>query len=109
MRPIVWKLALAIVAGLGAGTMGGQSVIAGMAPPPVTLPSYPIAADYGGPAPAPEAASVDYGRIADACEGCSDYDLGYRFAAARKLRTTAECMDYNWSYQRGCLAFLREG
>jgi hypothetical protein len=114
MRPIIWKLALAVAVGLGAGTFGGQAVIAGMAPPAISLPSYPIDRSDGGyyadaidSAGASEA--VDYRQIADACSDCSDFDLGYRFAAAKRLRSTADCMDYSWSYQRGCLAYLREG
>jgi hypothetical protein len=109
MRPVIWKLALAIVIGLGAGTVGGQSVIAGMAPTPVSLPAYPIADDYGGSMPEPVTDDVDYRRVAEGCANCSDFDLGYRFAAARHLRSSAGCTDYSWSYQRGCLAYLREG
>ena len=115
MRPIYWKLALAVVAGLGVGTFGGQATIAGMAPPVVSAPSYPVdplaSGDYADPGSDAKAApeALDYRQIADACSDCSDFDLGYRFAAARKLRSTTDCMDYSWSYQRGCLAYLREG
>ena len=55
-----------------------------------------------------QSGDADYARIADACDDCSDYDLGYRFAAARRCARAAQCMDFSWSYQRGCLAYLRE-
>lgn len=109
MPPLIWKLAIAIVVGLGAGTVGGQSVIAGMAPPIVSSSSYPVDKDYASATDESAVDHADYRRVADACADCSDFDLGYRFAAARQLRSTSECADYSWSYQRGCLAYVREG
>ncbi|WP_156678616.1 hypothetical protein [Sphingomonas profundi] len=112
-----WKLGLTLAAGVALGTVAGQATIAGMAPPIAPRTSLPdrLDAPAEGEVYGPDRYAdanpdlADQARIADACEDCSDYDLGYRFAAARHLRTTADCMDYSWSYQRGCLAYLREG
>ncbi|TVV72478.1 hypothetical protein [Sphingomonas solaris] len=118
MRPLHLQLALTVVAGAALGLFGGNATIAGMAPPPTnTVAGQPYEASGLDPAdnatgPAayadanPEMAR--YARIADACDDCSDYDLGFRFAAARHVRESAQCMDFTWSYQRGCLAWLRE-
>jgi hypothetical protein len=106
VRPIYWKLALTVTAGTIAGLFGGQATIAGLVQP--TRPAT-IGRALAPPDQLPEIADAGYARIADACDDCSDYDLGYRFAAARQVRQSAECMDFSWSYQRGCLAWLRQG
>lgn len=115
MRPICWTLGLTIAIGAMIGTLGGQATIAGIAPAATMIPvnrvqDRPAGEPYG---PASYAAAnpemADYSRIASACEGCSDYERGYRFAAARRLQTAADCTDYSRDYQRGCLAYLREG
>ena len=116
MRPIYWKLGAAVTAGIAVGALSGQATIAGMPSPAAAgISSAGLEEPAPGSAYGPNSYSAanpalaDYARIAAACENCSDYDLGYRFAASRRLRTTAECMDYSWSYQRGCLAYLRQG
>ncbi len=115
MRPLYWKLSATILAGAMLGAFTGQATIAGMAPPTSITPKdrFPELASGGINATRLHAETdgeaAGYARIADACADCSDYDLGYRFAASRRLETTAECMDYSWSYQRGCLAYMRRG
>ncbi len=109
MRPLYWKLGLTAMVGAVSGVVAGQATIAGMAPPVAATTGGIGGGDYGAVSYA--ASSVprpNYDGIASACDGCSDYDLGYRFAAARHVRESADCMDFNWSYQRGCLAYLRE-
>lgn len=41
------------------------------------------------------------------CPDCSDYELGRRWAESAGVSSTAECEAYSWSYERGCLAWLR--
>lgn len=110
MRPIYWKLCLTGLVGVGLGLFGGQATIAGMAPPAATTLALDAAYsdEYGAVSHADRRTGPDYAGIASDCDGCSDYDLGYRFAAARHVRESGDCMDFNWSYQRGCLAWLRE-
>ena len=115
MRPVVWKLALAVVVGLGAGTFGGQAVIAGMAPPAVSLPSYPI--DRRTAAIMPRRRPAGGERRSRSISGGSPTPAATAPISTsaiaspprKRLRSTADCMDYSWSYQRGCLAYLREG
>lgn len=110
MRPVYWKLGLAGLLGIGLGLFGGQATIAGM------TPSAPLStignggdgtSGYNDAAPQPDV-TADSPLVAEDCDGCSDYDLGYRFAETRDVRESAECMEFTWSYQRGCLARLRE-
>jgi hypothetical protein len=113
MQPIYWKLGITVVVGTIAGLVGGQATTAGLVQPALAVRHLDLDSgkEGGGPERGGEARTVDaeQARIASACEDCSDYDLGFRFAASRHLTTTSECMDYSWSYQRGCLAYLREG
>ena len=111
MRPLYWKLGLTLVTGAVAGLVGGQATIAGLVQPAPVSRDLHLDGDGYGPQSYADAnpAIADQARIASACADCSDYDLGFRFAASRHLKTTADCMDYSWSYQRGCLAYLREG
>ncbi len=114
MQPIYHRLAVAMIVGIAVGTIGGQATVGSLIQPairpariaPEPLGSAPYTPDNFADAN-PERAR--YARIAAACDNCSDYDLGYRFAASSQLRATADCMDYSWSYQRGCLAYLRKG
>lgn len=119
MRPVIIQTTFSIVAGAALGLLGGNATLAGVAPPPMrTIADRPYqAATPGsrgaalGPAAYADAnpEMARYAHIADDCADCSDYDLGFRFAAARQVRDSAQCMDFTWSYQRGCLAWLREG
>lgn len=64
----------------------------------------------GGDARASRRRYVDVNDIVRACGvGCSDYDIGMLWAEREGIRDAGECMAYTWSYQRGCLAYLREG
>lgn len=52
--------------------------------------------------------SADYAAVRADCEGCSDFQLGYRYAERQGVAQTSDCEEYIWSYERGCLAYLRE-
>lgn len=43
------------------------------------------------------------------CRNCSDFERGYAWAERSGVASTAECESYSWSYQRGCIAWLRNG
>ncbi len=111
MRPVYWKLIVTSLVGVCAGLFGGQATIAGMTPsaPLSTIGGGGGDTGWRGELPAPQATGASEGSlVTEDCDGCSDFDLGYRFAAARDVRESAECMEFTWSYQRGCLARLRE-
>lgn len=38
----------------------------------------------------------------------SDYERGFAWARQAGVASAAECESYSWSYQRGCLAWLRD-
>jgi hypothetical protein len=40
--------------------------------------------------------------------GCSEADLGYRWARASDVQGIGDCMDASWSFRRGCVAYLDE-
>lgn len=119
MRSLVAKLALTVMVGVAAGVSGGQATVSGLVQPSrvatigraLALPDQSMPDEQGIGQTVAYAATdhaIDDARILNLCDGCSDDELGYRFAAARRLRESAECMDFSWSYQRGCLAWLRE-
>ena len=39
------------------------------------------------------------------CEGCSERDLGYRWATLADVRSSADCPDDSWGFRRGCLDY----
>jgi hypothetical protein len=59
------------------------------------------------PVPAPDPAALQ--RLASACDTCSDYDLGYRWAEQARVGDVSQCLGFTSSYQRGCIEFARGG
>lgn len=56
------------------------------------------------------AANIDINEVAHACGvGCSDFDIGRMWAERERIADAGTCMTYSWSYQRGCLDYVREG
>lgn len=43
------------------------------------------------------------------CNDCSDFERGYSWARNSGINRTEQCESYSWSYQRGCIAWLRTG
>lgn len=39
------------------------------------------------------------------CEGCSERDLGYRWATLQAIQSATECPNDSWGFRRGCLDY----
>ncbi|WP_380877154.1 hypothetical protein ACFB49_11660 [Sphingomonas sp. DBB INV C78] len=119
-----WSIGLMVSLGAGilCGVAGGSFAVRGATPDYIRLaearsdtlepwrgryvpePRAVDASEY-----APRARSVAYDPVVADCQGCSEYELGYRWAASGAATSTADCEAYSWSYERGCIAWLREG
>lgn len=87
-------LATAIVAAI-CGTVMGNDAVSGME-------MSGNSAAYGS-----DEAHATAATSAATCVDCSDYDMGYRWASAQSVRSVEECASDNWSFSRGCRAFIR--
>lgn len=97
--PPVMICALVAIAG---GFAGGSATVRGMR------------ADHSRPANATalfgraEAATPGEGpgEVVAGCPGCSERDLGYRWASLAAVRLPGQCPDDSWGFRRGCLDFV---
>jgi hypothetical protein len=44
----------------------------------------------------------------EACDGCSERDLGYRWAMLRRIVAIGDCPNDSWDFRRGCAAYARD-
>ncbi len=44
-------------------------------------------------------------RNAEGCQGCSERDLGYRWATLAAVRSSDQCPNDSWGFRRGCLDY----
>jgi hypothetical protein len=109
-------IGISIVVGLLLGMAGGGLVRS------LTI-EWRLAANVGAPATwrgkgegasrhDPAAGKRDLLLLADdpaSCRNCSDFERGYAWAERSGVASTGECESYSWSYQRGCIAWLRSG
>ena len=84
--------AAAIGTALGLATTGSIR-----SPAEAAEPIYPRSAAIADPA---------FGDAGVECIGCSRYDDGYRWASAQAVTEADACFGEDWSYQRGCLAYV---
>ncbi|WP_076071402.1 hypothetical protein [Sphingomonas montana] len=93
-----------LASGAGAllfGTVLGLSTVGGLRDRPQPAgPIYPRASPPSDPI---------YTADAPDCDGCTNYDAGYRWASARGIATVDDCFGEDWARQRGCLAFVQGG
>lgn len=88
----------AFVAAIG-GLLGGTTAVHGLhqkqygPPHPPTL--FSQAADAGGNAD----------NSASGCAGCSERDLGYRWASLAQVRSAEDCPNDSWGFRRGCVDY----
>ena len=80
------------------GTTLGLATTGSIRSPAVAAsPIYPRSTAIPDPA---------FGDTATECLGCSRYDDGYRWASAQSVTEPDACFGADWSYQRGCLAYV---
>ncbi len=83
------------IAALGAGLAGGTATVRGME-----------TSRYGMTAP-PLVPASDDSATSIACDGCSEHDLGYRWAMARQVASSTDCPNDSWDFRRGCVDYMR--
>ncbi|RVT94091.1 hypothetical protein [Sphingomonas crocodyli] len=87
----------ATVSGMSTQRFGSQAVAAGLEHNPYAPGSGGYGEGYYQPA------AYDEG-----CSGCSERDLGYRWAGRRNLASPDECPTDSWGFNRGCIAYFRD-
>lgn len=114
MKAIHLRLAATAIAGVVMGLGAGQFTVADAQPDYVRYADQridPLANIASAPPPRDTVDSglypVSYDPVSQDCPDCSDYELGRRWAERAGVTSTAECEAYSWSYERGCLAWLR--
>jgi hypothetical protein len=117
LQPMLMKLAAGLIPALLAGVMLGKATVADLrpilppAPPIPAAPSEMIDDAYAAAATDHPRADTwqlaGYGEAMVDCTDCSDYALGYRWAELSGVHDPAACMTDSWSFQRGCIAFVR--
>ena len=101
-------LALCALAAMTSGLLGGATAVHGLRQnsygplDPPSLISRNTESGY-----AEGTSSYDgYGdRDAAGCGGCSERDLGYRWATLAAIRSSTECPNDSWGFRRGCLDY----
>lgn len=110
------ELIVTATVAIALGITGGSLTASGMvAKGYAGTPSYPV----GGSAPAQDDVASGYSSDyipagyddqADApdCADCSDFQAGYRWASGTQVTNAGDCITDSWTFQRGCLAWVRE-
>jgi hypothetical protein len=88
----------ALVAAIG-GLLGGTTAVHGL-----------HQKQYGPSHPPPlfgqqPDTSGDADNSINGCEGCSERELGYRWASLAEVRSPANCPNDSWGFRRGCLDY----
>ena len=97
----------ALIAALG-GLVGGGTAVHGLKQNRYGPPDPPALIGNTGSraAAADEESYGGYGASTAAeCDGCSERDLGYRWAAMTEVRSPDQCPHDSWGLRRGCLDF----
>ncbi|MFS0738550.1 hypothetical protein ABC347_16005 [Sphingomonas sp. 1P06PA] len=98
------------------GIAGGTVTASGMETKGYAgVPSYPVGGTTRADAESGSDYRSDYLPVgyddqADApdCADCSDDQAGYRWASETQVSNAGDCITDSWTFQRGCLAWVRE-
>lgn len=89
------------------GLLGGGAAVHGLRQndygpvDPPALISHGEASRYES-----EVTGAGYGESAPSdCGGCSERDLGYRWATLAAVRSPDQCPNDSWGFRRGCLDY----
>jgi hypothetical protein len=94
------------LAAISAGLVGGTVTVQGM--DGSRYGSQAIAASYEQSPIATDGDGYQQARHAQDCDGCSERDLGYRWAGSQRVSSVNDCPSDNWGFNRGCVAYLRD-
>ena len=121
LHPTVRRYATPAMFAIGAifvGVVGGTTTVSGMSMErygsqavAASLEHNPYAPNATGYASSDGGYSDGYYQPAayDAdCAGCSERDLGYRWAGRQNLASPDDCPTDSWGFNRGCIAYLRD-
>jgi hypothetical protein len=113
------KPALALVAGAFFGLIGGTATVHGMddsrygvgARQQVMDKSIWASKDsgsYDDGSSYTEPSGLQPASFASDCDGCSERDLGYRWAGLQGISSASDCPADSWDFQRGCVDYMRD-
>lgn len=100
--------ALCAMFALAGGLMAGTTAVYGLRQNSYGPIDPPALISRNGDADYSSSASFDGGYDAGAaagCDGCSERDLGYRWATLQAIRSATECPNDSWGFRRGCLDY----
>jgi len=104
LSPAAW---CALIAAMG-GLIGGTTAVHGLEQNRYGPPDAPALISRGGGTSALAGGASHGGYEASAaarCEGCSERDLGYRWAIMAEVRSPDQCPNDSWGFRRGCLDY----
>ena len=99
--------ALCALVAIAAGSVAGASAVHGLKQNSYGPPDPPALFGRHTGVSTPDDAG-DYRAeqgLAMTCQGCSERDLGYRWAVLAEIRTPDQCPDDSWGFRRGCLDY----
>ena len=96
----------ALIAALG-GLIGGATAVHGLKQNGYGPQEAPAIFGRAGDDGASDATPSDdgYPGLSTSCEGCSERDLGYRWAVLASIRSSEQCPNDSWGFRRGCLDY----
>lgn len=104
LSPVALSVLIATVGGL----VGGTTAVHGLEQKPYGPIDPPALIARAQDEGAPPAGWRDASYAADdtaRCAGCSERDLGYRWAVLAAVRSPDQCPGDSWGFRRGCLDY----
>jgi hypothetical protein len=99
---------LCAIASLAIGLFSGFAAVHNLSPKSYG-PEINSLAPYMGGTKSEFAAQDDYQPASyDECDGCSDRDRGYHWAALQRIASVGECPSESWDFRRGCASYMRD-
>ncbi|TZG28817.1 hypothetical protein [Sphingomonas montanisoli] len=114
LHPTVRRYATPTLFALGAilmGVVGGTTTVSGMSVQRYGSQAVAAGLEHNPYAPGTGDYGDDYYQPAaydEGCGGCSERDLGYRWAGRRNLGSPDDCPTDSWGFNRGCIAYFRD-
>ena len=96
------------IAAIGLGIFAGTVTVQGMEADRYGAGAMSAQLDAAGYPDEVTDASYREASYAEGCDGCSERDLGYRWAGLRQLGSADDCPTDSWGFNRGCVAYFRD-
>ena len=106
LRQLTPPTICALIAAIG-GLLGGATAVHGLRQNQYGPTGSPVLANHGANtmSDAGTTSDTDPASSASRCEGCSERDLGYRWATLARVHSPDDCPNDSWGFRRGCLDY----